>query len=164
MTSTETRTDTVAAPSPAPAKGQLRLEMAILPVSDVDRAKRFYVNLGWRLDADFPISNDFRVVQVTPTGSPASILFGTGVSNAAPGSAERLVLVVQDIEEARADLIAHGADVGDIFHGQGFRPGTSGRVSGPDPQRQSYGSFASFRDPDGNEWLLQEIKQRLPGR
>jgi catechol 2,3-dioxygenase-like lactoylglutathione lyase family enzyme len=150
--------------SDAPGTVDMRLEVAILPVSDVDRAKAFYQRLGWRLDADFPISDDFRIVQFTPTGSPASIIFGKGVSDAPPGSAERHMLIVQDIEAARADLVARGADVSDVFHGQGFRPGPAGRLPGPDPERRSYSSFATFSDPDGNPWLLQEIKQRLPGR
>ena len=162
MTSTDARTDTTQ--SPMPGTVDMKLEVAILPVSDADRAKSFYQNLGWRLDADFPISSEFRVLQFTPTGSPASIIFGTGVSSAAPGSAERHVLVVQDINAARADLVARGVDVSDIFHGTGFGVGNAGRVPGPDPEGRSYSSFAAFSDPDGNPWLLQEIKQRLPGR
>ena len=163
MTSTEQHTDTLTTTSPMPGTIDMKLEVAILPVSDVDRAKAFYQTLGWRLDADFPISDDFRILQFTPTGSQASIIFGTGLSNATPGS-ERLLLVVKDIDAARADLVARGVDVSEVFHGQGFRPGTAGHLPGPDPQRQSYGSFATFSDPDGNTWLLQEITQRLPGR
>jgi catechol 2,3-dioxygenase-like lactoylglutathione lyase family enzyme len=155
-------------PVQAPQAGtvEFKLEVLVLPVSDVDRAKQFYVSLGWREDADFPIREDFRVVQVTPPGSPTSIIFGTGVSAAPPGSAGPLVLAVYDIEAARADLVARGADVSEIFHGRsGFdRNGTAPRESGPDPDGNSYNSWVSFSDPDGNGWLLQEIKTRLPGR
>jgi len=145
----------------------MRLEVVVLPVSDVDRSKDFYVRLGWRLDADFVASDDFRVVQVTPPGSPCSVIFGTGITTAPPGSAEGLYLVVDDIEAARAELVEHGAQVGDIFHDAGgvfHHAGTSERVPGPDPERRSYSSFASFGDPDGNGWMLQEITTRLPGR
>jgi catechol 2,3-dioxygenase-like lactoylglutathione lyase family enzyme len=164
MTSTDPRTVSSAAESPMPGAVDMKLEVVVLPVSDADRTKRFYQNLGWRLDADFVISDDFRVLQFTPTGSPASIIFGIGVSDAPPGSAERLLLVVQDIDAARADLVARGVNVSEVFHGAGFRAGTAGRVPGPDPERRSYSSFATFSDPDGNPWLLQEITQRLPGR
>jgi predicted enzyme related to lactoylglutathione lyase len=148
---------------------QLKLEVAIIPVSDVDRAKRFYESLGWRLDADFAFNNGFRVVQFTPPGSACSIQFGTKITSAAPGSAQDLYLVVSDIEAARKDLVAKGAAVTEVFHptapGAQFKPGdTSGRASGPAPERASYGSFATFSDADGNGWLLQEIKTRLPGR
>jgi catechol 2,3-dioxygenase-like lactoylglutathione lyase family enzyme len=139
----------------------------VLPVSDVDRAKDFYVRLGWRLDADFVDGDDFRVVQLTPPGSPCSIVFGTGITTAAPGSADGLYVVVDDIEAARAELIGHGAPVSDVFHDAGgvfHHAGTTSRVPGPDPERPSYASFASFRDPDGNGWMLQEITTRLPGR
>lgn len=145
----------------------IRLEVVVLPVSDVDRAKDFYMRLGWRLDADFVDGDDFRVVQLTPTGSPCSIIFGTGITTAAPGSADGLYLVVADIEAARAELIGHGAQVSDVFHDAGgvfHHAGTTSRVPGPDPERRSYASFASFRDPDGNGWMLQEISTRLPGR
>jgi catechol 2,3-dioxygenase-like lactoylglutathione lyase family enzyme len=145
----------------------IRLEVVVLPVSDVDRAKEFYMRLGWRLDADFVDGDDFRVVQLTPTGSPCSIIFGTGITTAAPGSADGLYLVVADIEAARAELIGHGAQVSDVFHDAGgvfHHAGTTSRVPGPDPERRSYASFASFRDPDGNGWMLQEISTRLPGR
>ena len=144
-----------------------RLEVVVLPVSDVDRAKRFYEMLGWRLDADFATGEDYRIVQLTPPGSPASIHFGTGVTNAAPGSVERTILVVDDIEAARAELVARGADVSEVFHGDDgllHHAGTAHRVSGADPEGGSYGSGASFSDPDGNGWLLQEITTRLPGR
>jgi catechol 2,3-dioxygenase-like lactoylglutathione lyase family enzyme len=145
----------------------MQLEVVVLPVSDVDRAKRFYQNLGWRLDADFIISDDLRVLQLTPTGSRASIIFGKGVSNAAPGSTERLVLVVRDIEAARADLVSRGVDVSEVLHDKDKNfphAATTDRVTGPDPERRSYSSFASFNDPDGNGWMLQEITQRFPGR
>lgn len=145
----------------------LKLEVIVLPVSDVDRAKAFYENLGFRLDADFSTSADFRVVQMTPPGSAASIIFGKGLNTKAPGSAEGLHLVVSDIEAARAELLGHGAAVSEVFHDAGgifHHAGTVDRVAGPAPGRASYGSFASFSDPDGNGWVLQEITERLPGR
>jgi catechol 2,3-dioxygenase-like lactoylglutathione lyase family enzyme len=145
----------------------VRLEVMVLPVSDVDRAKQFYKDLGWREDADVAKGEDFRVVQMTPPGSKCSVIFGTGLSDAEPGSVEGLHLVCEDIEAARAELSSRGADVGEIFHDAGgvfHRAGTAGRVAGPAPERASYGSFAAFSDPDGNGWLLQEITQRLPGR
>jgi catechol 2,3-dioxygenase-like lactoylglutathione lyase family enzyme len=138
----------------------LKLEVIVLPVSDVDRAKRFYESLGWRLDADFS-GGDWRVVQLTPPGSPCSIQFGKGVTTAAPGSAQGTFLVVDDIEAARASLIGRGVEISEVFH---YAAGRGPRVAGPDPQRRSYFSFASFSDPDGNSWLLQEIKTRLAGR
>ena len=145
----------------------MKLEVVVLPVSDVDRAKTFYTALGWRLDADVATGADFRVVQVTPPGSPASVIFGTGLTNAAPGSSQGLHLVVEDIQAARAELAGRGLDISEVFHDAGgvfHHAGTEGRVTGPDPKRSSYGSFASFNDPDGNEWVLQEITTRLPGR
>ena len=145
----------------------MRLEIVVLPVSDVDRAKEFYGGLGWRLDADFVVDDDFRVIQLTPPGSPCAIIFGTGVTDAAPGSAGGLYLVVDDIEAARAELVDHGAQVSDVFHDAGgvfHHAGTTARVPGPDPDRRSYCSFASFSDPDGNAWLLQEVTTRAPGR
>ena len=145
----------------------MRLEIVVLPVSDVDRAKEFYLGLGWRLDADFVVDDDFRVVQLTPPGSPCSIIFGAGVTDAAPGSAGGLYLVVDDIEAARAELVGNGAQVTEIFHdadGVFHHAGTTARVPGPDPERRSYCSFASFSDPDGNGWMLQEVTTRLPGR
>ena len=145
----------------------MRLEIVVLPVSDVDRAKEFYVGLGWRLDADFVVDDNFRVIQLTPPGSPCSIIFGTGVTAAKPGSADGLYLVVDDIEAARAELVGNGAQVSDVFHDAGgvfHHAGTTARVPGPDPDRRSYCSFASFSDPDGNAWLLQEVTTRLPGR
>lgn len=146
---------------------EMRLEVVVVPVSDVDRAKEFYVRLGWRLDADFVDGDDFRVVQLTPPGSPCSIIFGTGITTAAPGSADGLYLVIDDIEAARAELVGHGAQVSDVFHDAGgvfHHAGTTARVPGPDPERRSYASFASFSDPDGNGWMLQEVTTRLPGR
>ncbi len=146
----------------------LRLEVVVIPVSDIDRAKDFYERLGWRLDAD--VARDgFRLIQINPRGSGCSIQFGTDLTSAAPGSASGLYLIVSDIEAARAELIARGAEVSEVFHegaiGGRFHPaGASDRISGPAPQRQSYGSFASFADPDGNIWLMQEITSRLPGR
>lgn len=139
----------------------MKLEVVILPVSDPDRAKRFYGQLGWRLDADFENGPAFRVVQFTPPGSAASIQFGKGLTALAPGSLQGLFLVVSDVEAARADLMKSGAAVSEIFHKAG--PGGDARP-GLDPERRSYTSFATFTDPDGNGWLLQEIKQRLPGR
>ena len=147
----------------------LKLEVVVIPVSDADRAKEFYGRLGWRLDADFPFDNGFRVVQFTPPGSGCSVQFGTKITSAAPGSAQGLYLVVSDIAAARDQLAARGAKVSDVFHpgapGAQFEPGGgSGRVSGPAADGQSYSSFATFSDPDGNTWLLQEITTRLPGR
>jgi catechol 2,3-dioxygenase-like lactoylglutathione lyase family enzyme len=144
-----------------------KLEVVVVPVADVDRAKNFYKALGWREDADYAAVADFRVVQLTPPGSACSVVFGTGVTSAAPGSAQGLHLVVNDIDAARAELEGRGADVSEVFHDAGgvfHHAGTEGRVSGPAPDHKSYGSFASFGDPDGNGWLLQEITTRLPGR
>ena len=139
----------------------LKLEVVVLPVSDVDRSKRFYEGLGWRVDADFPGADGFRVVQMTPPGSPCSIHFGKKVTTAAPGSIKNLYLVVSDIEAARRDLAGRGADVSEAFHFAGFG---GPPVPGPEPSGRSYGTYASFSDPDGNTWLLQEVKTRLPGR
>jgi catechol 2,3-dioxygenase-like lactoylglutathione lyase family enzyme len=143
-----------------------RLEVVVLPVSDVERAKEFYGRLGWRLDADVARGEDFRLVQFTPPGSGCSIQFGTNIASDAPGSAQGLYLVVLDIEAAREELIARGVEVGEVFHegAPGARFHDSGRVPGPAPDRATYGSFAAFSDPDGNGWLLQEIATRLPGR
>jgi catechol 2,3-dioxygenase-like lactoylglutathione lyase family enzyme len=146
----------------------LKLEVVLIPVSDVDRAKEFYGSLGWRLDADFPFDNGFRVVQFTPPGSDCSVQFGTNMTSAPPGSAQGNYLIVSDIEGARSELAAHGVDVSEVFHpgtpGAQFQPdGTNGRVNGPAPDHASYSSFATFRDPDDNGWLLQEITTRLPG-
>jgi catechol 2,3-dioxygenase-like lactoylglutathione lyase family enzyme len=145
----------------------LRLEVVVLPVSDVDRAKAFYTGLGWRLDADFATGPDFRVIQVTPPGSACSVIFGTGVTDAAPGSAEGMQLVGGDIDAARADLTSHGAEVSEVFHDVGgvfHHGGTAGRADGPSTERPSYGSWLSFADPDGNRWFVQEVTTRLPGR
>ena len=145
----------------------MKLEVVVLGVSDVERAKAFYENLGWRLDADFATGDDFRVVQLTPHNSEASIIFGKGVTSAKPGSADSLVLAVDDINAARDDLIARGVDVSEVFHYAGgpFNNAVKDpRVGGRDPQGRSYSSFASFKDPDGNGWLLLEIQTRLPGR
>jgi catechol 2,3-dioxygenase-like lactoylglutathione lyase family enzyme len=146
-----------------------KLEVVVIPVSDVDRAKRFYSGLGWRLDADFPFDNGVRVVQLTPPGSPCSIQFGQKITASAPGSAQNLYLVASDIGAARDELAARGAKISEVFHaaspGAQFQPnGASGRISGPAPNHATYGSFATFSDPDGNSWLLQEITTRLPGR
>jgi catechol 2,3-dioxygenase-like lactoylglutathione lyase family enzyme len=138
----------------------MKLEVVTIPVSDADRAKRFYGSLGWRLDADIAAANAFRIVQFTPPDSSCSIQFGAGLTTAEPGSARRVYLVVADIEAARAALIAHGVEVGEVFH----RGGPQGRQNGPDPAHASYASLAAFSDPDGNGWLLQEVTARLPGR
>ena len=166
MSSTDVTSDTSAA-APEAGKVEFKLEVVVLPVADVDRAKAFYEMLGWRLDADLATGDDYRIVQLTPPGSSASIHFGTGVTSAAPGSVERSVLVVDDVEVARAELVARGVVVSEVFHGEDgliHHAGTRGRVAGPDPGRATYGSGASFEDPDGNGWLLQEITTRLPGR
>jgi catechol 2,3-dioxygenase-like lactoylglutathione lyase family enzyme len=139
----------------------MKLEVVVIPVADVDRAKRFYGDLGWRLDADFVVGSDFRVVQFTPPGSPCSIHFGTGITSAAPGSAHGSYLVVSDIVAARAELAGRGVEVSEVFHRAG--PGKPA-LSGPDPERRSYFSYATFSDPDGNSWLLQEVTARFPGR
>ena len=150
----------------APTRPDMKLEVVVLGVSDVDRAKAFYQTLGWRLDADFVTGDDFRVVQLTPHNSDASIIFGKGIASAKPGLADSLVLAVDDLDAARADLIARGVNVSEVFHYAGgvFQAGENARVGGRDPQGRSYHSFASFEDPDGNDWLLQEVPTRLPGR
>jgi catechol 2,3-dioxygenase-like lactoylglutathione lyase family enzyme len=137
----------------------MKLEVVTLPVSDVDRAKGFYQNLGWRLDADIVVGDDFRGVQLTPPHSGCSIHFGKGVTTAEPGSVQRLELAVSDIDAAREDLISRGVEVSELFHRDGGR-----LVPGPDPERRTYNTYASFSDPDGNGWLLQEVKERPPGR
>lgn len=145
----------------------MKLEVIVIPVSDVDRAKAFYESMGWREDADFATGDDFRVVQFTPPGSGCSVIFGTGITAAEPGSMQGMHLVVTDIEGARAQLAGRGIDVSGVFHDAGgvfHRTGDEGHVPGPDPERRSYASFASFSDPDGNAWVLQEITTRLPGR
>ena len=146
-----------------------KLEVVVIPVSDVDRAKEFYGGLGWRLDADHASGDDFRIVQFTPPGSDCSIQFGTNLTPAAPGSAQSLYLIVSDIQAARDELVARGVEVSEVFHegapGARFHHnGSAGRVSGPAPEHRSYGSFVSFSDPDGNGWLYQEVTTRLPGR
>jgi catechol 2,3-dioxygenase-like lactoylglutathione lyase family enzyme len=151
---------------------EMRLEIVVAPVSDVDRAKRFYGGLGWRLDADFAAGDDFRVIQCTPPGSGCSVIVGKNVTAAAPGSARGLYLIVSNIEAARTELFARGVGVSEAFHDAGDaraggdEPYLFGRirVAGPDPEHRSHRSFASFTDPDGNGWLLQEITARLPGR
>ena len=150
----------------------MKLEVVVIPVSDVDRAKAFYQRLGWRLDAEFGGGNDFRIMQFTPPGSGCSVIFGKGITGAAPGSAQGLYLVVADIEAAREGLLRRGVAISEVFHDQAdVHAGTDEpylfgrhRVSGRDPERRSYRSFASFHDPDGNGWLLQEVTTRLPGR
>ncbi|MGW6904235.1 VOC family protein [Streptomyces sp. NPDC054940] len=141
----------------------MSLEVIVIPVVDVDRALRFYRSLGWRLDADYEAGSEFRIVQVTPPGSVSSVIFGRGVTSVAPGSAQGLYLVVSDIDRARADLVDRGVDVSEVFHNV-YDNGVQEPVDGPDPERRSYGSYASFSDPDGNGWLLQEVQVRLPGR
>jgi catechol 2,3-dioxygenase-like lactoylglutathione lyase family enzyme len=166
VSSNEATNDTFA------AKLDMKLEIVVIPVSDVDRAKRFYTNLGWRLDADFDNGKDFRVLQVTPPGSGCSVIFGKHVTSATPGSAQGLYLIVSDIDSARNALLRRGVDVSEVFHnsGNGYTGSDepylfgSVRESGPDPDHRSYKSFASFKDPDGNGWVLQEITTRLPGR
>jgi catechol 2,3-dioxygenase-like lactoylglutathione lyase family enzyme len=150
------------------AKVDMKFEVVVIPVADVDRSKAFYTKLGWRLDADFPFDNGFRVVQFTPPGSGCSVQFGTKMTTAASGSAQGLYLIVSDIDAARKELAAHSVEVSEVFHtskpGGQFRPESDGRVGGPDPSHRSYFTFATFSDPDGNTWLLQEITTRLPGR
>jgi catechol 2,3-dioxygenase-like lactoylglutathione lyase family enzyme len=159
MSSTDVTAESAAAAAPVKA-GEMKLEVVVIPVTDVDRAKTFYESLGWRLDIDLAPNESFRVVQFTPPGSACSIHIGTGVTPAAPGSAQNVYLIVSDIEEARAELVERGVDVSEVFHNApGQEPG-----SGPDPGRASYSSFATFSDPDGNSWRLQEITERLPGR
>ena len=157
MTSTDM---SPASPAETPEAGtvDMKLEVVTVPVSDVDRAKRFYRGLGWRLDADIAVGDAFRVVQLTPTQSACSVAFGKGVTTGEPGSVQRLILAVDDIDAARADLVRRGIEVSELFHLAG------GPVPGPDPEGRSYQTYASFSDPDGNGWLLQEIKTRLPGR
>jgi catechol 2,3-dioxygenase-like lactoylglutathione lyase family enzyme len=163
--STAQSNDAFATTSPNANVVEAKLEVVIIPVSDVERSKRFYQGLGWRLDADFS-SGDWRALQLTPPGSPCSILLGKGLTTAAPGSVQGNFLVVADIEAARAALVASGVDVSEIFHFEGglHVVGTEGRLAGPAPGGRSYASWLSFSDPDGNGWLVQEVKTRLPGR
>lgn len=166
MGSTQMRSET-AIETPRAGTADMKLEVVVIPVSDADRAKSFYSNLGWRLDADFVRGDAFRVIQFTPPGSPCSIIFGTGVTSAVPGSAQGLHLIVSEVEASCAKLVNRGVDVSEVFHDVGavfHHAGQEGRLSGPDPARRSYASFASFSDPDGNGWLFQEITARLPGR
>jgi catechol 2,3-dioxygenase-like lactoylglutathione lyase family enzyme len=153
------------------ARVDMKFEIIVIPVSDVDRAKEFYGKLGWRLDADFDSGKDFRIIQFTPPGSACSVIFGKNVTAAAPGSAQGLYLIVSDIQAARKELLDRGVQISEEFHSAGVYAGTDEpylfgrvRVSGPDAEHRSYRSFASFRDPDGNGWLFQEITSRLPGR
>jgi catechol 2,3-dioxygenase-like lactoylglutathione lyase family enzyme len=166
MSTTQISTEQATA-VPSAATVDLKLEVVVIPVSDVERAKRFYASLGWRLDADFAHGDDWRVVQFTPPGSPCSIFIGKGLTTAAPGSVQGTFLIVDDVQTARAELAGRGVEVSDVFHFEGnlIRAiGTKGRLPGGDPEHRSYFSFASFSDPDGNSWLLQEIKTRLAGR
>jgi catechol 2,3-dioxygenase-like lactoylglutathione lyase family enzyme len=150
------------------ARVDMKFEVVVIPVADVDRSKAFYSKLGWRLDADFPFENGFRVVQFTPPSSGCSVQFGTKITTAAPGSAQGLYLIVSNAEAARRELLTRGIEVSEVFHtsrpGAQFRSDSNGRVSGLDPDHRSYVSFATFNDPDGNTWLIQEITTRLPGR
>jgi catechol 2,3-dioxygenase-like lactoylglutathione lyase family enzyme len=160
-----TEFDTAAATQvPDTRSSDMKLEVVILPVADAERTKQFFASLGWREDADFVFTEDFRVLQFTPPGSEASLIFGTGVTTAVPGSVGSLLLAVDDVEAARAELIERGIDVSEVFHGVAFTADGSRREPGPDPERKSYSSYATFSDPDGNEFLLQEVTSRLPGR
>jgi catechol 2,3-dioxygenase-like lactoylglutathione lyase family enzyme len=169
MSSTQT-TDQMATGASRPATIPMRIEVLVVPVSDVDRAKAFYYErLGWRLDVDAG-GGGYRAVHLTPPGSHASVLFGAGVTSDQPGSLDGVVLAVDDIDAAREDLVSRGVEVSEVFHdatgelGGGFHAGTEGRAPGRDAENRSYGTYASFNDPDGNKWLLQEITERLPGR
>jgi catechol 2,3-dioxygenase-like lactoylglutathione lyase family enzyme len=172
MTNVAEKTMTTAIETPKARTIDMKFEIVVIPVSDVDRAKRFYGGLGWRLDADYAAGDDYRVIQFTPPGSGSSVIFGKNVTAAAPGSAQGLYLIVSDIKAARDELIRRGVEISEVFHDAGGvyagpdEPYLFGRarLSGPDPDQRSYRSFASFRDPDGNGWLLQEITARLPGR
>ena len=171
MSITEVRSDNATDRAVA-AKVDMKFEIVLIPVSDIDRAKEFYGRLGWRLDADYDNGKDFRVIQFTPPGSGCSVIFGKNVTVAAPGSAQGLYLIVSDIEATRKELLSRGIQISQVFHDAGgVYAGTDEpylfgrlRVSGPDPEHRSYRSFASFHDPDGNGWLFQEVTQRLEGR
>ena len=171
MSGAQARSET-AAEAPRARTADMKLEVVVIPVSDVDRAKRFYGDLGWRLDADFAAGDDWRVIQFTPPGSGCSVIFGKNVTAAPPGSAQGLYLVVADIEAARDELLGRGVGIGEVFHDAGDvhagadEPYLFGRVrvSGRDPENRTYRTYASFSDPDGNGWLLQEVTVRLPGR
>jgi len=149
---------------------EMKLEVLAIPVSDVDRAKKFYEKLGFRLDVDYAANDSYRVLQFTPPGSETSIVFGKGITSVQPGPINRTVLAVKDIEAARSELLSRGIEVGEVFHdaggglGAGFDARAGAHASGPDPKRRSYASYACFSDPDGNVWMLQELKERLPGR
>jgi catechol 2,3-dioxygenase-like lactoylglutathione lyase family enzyme len=172
MTDSEARTRTTAVETKGAPTVDMKLEVVVIPVSDVDRAKEFYERLGWRLDADFAGPDDYRVIQFTPPGSPSSVIFGKNVTAAAPGSARGLYLIVSDIKAARDERVGRGAEVSEVFHAAGdVHTGTDEpylfgrrRIAGPDPERGSYRTYASFSDPDGNGWLFQEVTARLPGR
>jgi catechol 2,3-dioxygenase-like lactoylglutathione lyase family enzyme len=165
MSSTQTMNEPATGMGPT-ATVDLKVEVVVIPVADVDRAKRFYEGLGWRLDADFSHADQWRLVQLTPPGSPCSIMIGKGFTAAVPGSIQGTFLVVDDLEAARAQLIGRGVDVSEVFHFEGdlLNARSSGHTPGRDPQGRSYFSFASFNDPDGNGWLLQEVTTRFPGR
>lgn len=165
MNSTQTSNEP-ATRAASPGRVDMKLEVVVVPVSDVERAKRFYLSMGWRLDADFAKGDQWRVVQITPPGSACSFFIGKGLTKDTPGSVQGLLLMVDDIDVARAELVGYGVEVSDVFHFEGVLhfTGTHGRAPGPDPERRSYKSLASFSDPDGNGWVLQEIKARLPGR
>ncbi len=165
MNSVDISSESAAGMAPVKA-GEMKLEVIVVPVSDVDRAKEFYASLGWRLDADIARGADFRLVQFTPPGSGCSVQFGTNIAVGAPGSAQSIYLIVSDLEAARNELLARGVEVGEVFHegAPGARFQEAGRESGPAPDRRTYGSFATFSDPDGNGFLLQEITTRLPDR
>jgi catechol 2,3-dioxygenase-like lactoylglutathione lyase family enzyme len=165
MSSTDVRNET-SAEVQAPGVVDMNLEVIVIAVADVDKAKEFYATLGWRLDADVTRGENFRLVQFTPPGSGCSVQFGIGLTDAAPGSGQSPYLIVSDIEAARADLVVRGVEVSEVFHegSPGARFHEASRVAGPSPDRNSYGSFAWFSDPDGNSWLFQEVTTRLPGR
>src|SRR5262245_6193923 len=172
MTDLKERTSTASAVTKTAAAADMKLEVVVIPVSDVERAKQFYAKLGWRLDADFAGPDDYRVIQFTPPGSATSVIFGRNVTAAAPGSVQGLYLAVSDIEAARKELLGRGIAISDAFHAEGsahtgpdeaYLFGRK-RLKGPHPEHATYASFASFSDPDGNGWLLQEITTRLPGR
>jgi catechol 2,3-dioxygenase-like lactoylglutathione lyase family enzyme len=168
--STKQLSNDAAAEASKAAAFAMRLEAVVVPVVDVDRARRFYQRLGWRVDADVAAGDDYRLVHLTPPASKASIVFGTGVTSAPPGSVDGVVLAVNDIEAARDELVSRGVEVSELFHDAGGSPAggfiadTGARAAGPDPERRSYATYASFSDPDGNRWLLQEITERAPGR
>jgi catechol 2,3-dioxygenase-like lactoylglutathione lyase family enzyme len=171
MTTVESPTQATASSAASPVAVDTKFEIVVIPVSDIDRAKAFYAQLGWRLDADYDNGSDFRILQFTPPGSGCSVIFGRNVTSAAPGSAQGLYLIVSDIEAARAEYLRRGVDISEVFHNDGVYSGTDEaylfghrRVSGPDPEHRTYRSFASFKDPDGNGWLFQEITTRLEGR